>query len=148
MCVFDWWFCQAECRLTEQADEGKDLSSHRELHYGEYWQCHLVRRKLAALLQWVLTIWWYLIWELYLDTQVRHLAVIVDANLSFQSHVVKTGFYHLRNVGTVRSFLSQGNAETNVHAFISSRFDYCHTLLTEIPTNIWIDCSCSRMQKF
>ncbi len=69
-------------------------------------------------------------------TQARNLGVILDSELTFQSHidsVVKTGFYHLRNIKKVRSFLSQDNAKKLVHAFISNRLDYCNALLTGIP---------------
>lgn len=40
--------------------------------------------------------------------------VILDSDLNFQSHinsVVKTRFYHLRNIGEVRSFIAQEDAE-------------------------------------
>lgn len=69
-------------------------------------------------------------------TQVRNLGVILDADLTFQSHIssiIKIGFYHLRNIKKIRSFLSQSDAEKLVHAFISSRLNYSNALLTGIP---------------
>ena len=41
----------------------------------------------------------------------------------------KTAFYHLRNIAKIRNCLSQDNAETLVHAFISSKLDFCNALL-------------------
>lgn len=39
---------------------------------------------------------------------------------------------HLSNVAKVRPFLSQANTEKLMHAFISSRLDYCNILLTDV----------------
>ena len=62
---------------------------------------------------------------------VNNLGVILDADLTFQRHISnisKTAFYHLRNISKVRCFLSQSDSEMLVHAFISSRLDYCNAL--------------------
>lgn len=61
----------------------------------------------------------------------RNLGVIIDAELNFQKHISyisKTSFYHLRNISKVRPILSLPDSEKLVHAFISSRLDYCNTL--------------------
>ncbi|KAI3373392.1 hypothetical protein L3Q82_021939 [Scortum barcoo] len=42
-------------------------------------------------------------------------------------------FYHLRNIAKIRHFLSQSDAEKLVHAFVSSRLDYCNSLLSGCP---------------
>ncbi len=62
---------------------------------------------------------------------VKNLGVILDADLNFQKHISsisKTAFYHFRNISKVRSLLSQSDSEKLVHAFISSRLDYCNGL--------------------
>ena len=63
---------------------------------------------------------------------VKNLGVILDVDLNFQRHIssiCKTAFFnHLRNISRVRSFLSQSDSEKLVHAFISSRLDYCNGL--------------------
>ncbi len=62
---------------------------------------------------------------------VKNLGVILDADLNFHKHISsisKTAFYHLRNISKVRSLLSQSDSEKLVHAFISSRLDYCNGL--------------------
>ncbi len=62
---------------------------------------------------------------------IRNLGVIFDGDLNFQKHIScisKTAFYHLRNISKVRSLLSVSDSERLVHAFISSRLDYCNAL--------------------
>lgn len=42
-------------------------------------------------------------------------------------------FYHLHNVAKVHHFLSQSDGERLLHVFISSRLDYCNSLLSGCP---------------
>ncbi|KAF7651000.1 hypothetical protein LDENG_00117560 [Lucifuga dentata] len=42
-------------------------------------------------------------------------------------------FFHLRNIAKVQPFLTQQDAEKLIHAFISSRLDYCNALFTCLP---------------
>ena len=70
------------------------------------------------------------------SNQVKNLGVIFDSELNFIPHikqVTKTGFYHLKNIARVRPLLSRANTETLMHAFISSRIDYCNALLSGLP---------------
>ncbi len=67
------------------------------------------------------------------STTVRNLGVIFDQNLSFDSHIKqisRTAFFHLRNIAKIRSILSQKDAEKLVHAFVTSRLDYCNSFLS------------------
>ncbi len=60
---------------------------------------------------------------------VKNLGVILDSKLSFEnhiSHVTKTAFYHLRNISKLRNMLTVSDAEKLVHAFMTSRLDYCN----------------------
>ena len=64
---------------------------------------------------------------------VRLLGVLVSADLSLQQHVSTISaccFYKLRQLRCVRWSLHQDSIATLVHAFISSRVDYCCSLLT------------------
>ncbi len=62
--------------------------------------------------------------------------LILDTDLSFSSHVkavTKSAYYHLKNIARIRCFVSSQDLEKLVHAFITSRVDYCNDLLTGLP---------------
>ncbi len=68
--------------------------------------------------------------------QVRNLGVILETDLSFSSHVkavTKSAYYHLKNIARIWCFVSSQDLEKLVHAFITSRVDYCNGLLTGLP---------------
>ena len=67
---------------------------------------------------------------------VRNLGVWLDSNLSMGDHITKTSsaaFYYLYNIRRIRKYLSKKCTETLIHAFISSRLDYCNSLLYGLP---------------
>ena len=71
--------------------------------------------------------------------QVRNLGIILDPKLSFLPHVnqvTKSAFFHLRNIARIRPSLSFSAAETLTHAFITSRLDYCNSILFGLPNYI------------
>uniref|UniRef100_A0A8C2IIF8 Reverse transcriptase domain-containing protein n=1 Tax=Cyprinus carpio TaxID=7962 RepID=A0A8C2IIF8_CYPCA len=71
-----------------------------------------------------------------LSTTVTNLDVRFDPQLSFEAHIknlCKTSFYHLRNIAKLRPMLTLADAEKLVHAFVSSRLDYCNALIIGIP---------------
>ena len=43
-------------------------------------------------------------------------------------------FYHLYNIRQIRKFISRETTEKLVHTFISSRIDYCNSLLYGSPS--------------
>ncbi|KAF7696006.1 hypothetical protein HF521_006100, partial [Silurus meridionalis] len=62
------------------------------------------------------------------SSTVNDLGVILDSNLSFNNHinqVTKAAFFHLKNISKFRNMLSISDAEKLVHAFMTSRIDYC-----------------------
>ncbi|XP_061132389.1 uncharacterized protein LOC133152633 [Syngnathus typhle] len=67
---------------------------------------------------------------------VTNLGVIFDQTLSFQKHIkniTRFAFFHLRNIAKIRPILSIGDPETIIHAFVTSRLDYCNVLLSALP---------------
>ena len=70
-----------------------------------------------------------------LSTTVTNLGVRFDPHLTFNDHIkhlCKISFYHLKNIAKLRPTLTLPDAEKLVHAFISSRLDYCNSLFTGI----------------
>lgn len=68
-----------------------------------------------------------------LKTVAKNLGVWFNSDLSFEWHttkLVQSCFYHLRNIAKIRSILSFKDTEILLHAFISSRLDYCNSLFT------------------
>ncbi len=79
------------------------------------------------------------------SSTVKNLGVVLDSNLSFGnhiSHVTKTAFLHLRNIDKLQNMLSVSDAEKLVHAFVTSRLDYCNALL-----GVWPASSKNKQQK-
>jgi hypothetical protein len=67
---------------------------------------------------------------------VRNLGAWFDAYMTMDTHITKTcatAFYFLHNVRCIRKYLSQQCAETLIHSFMSSRLDYCNSLLYGLP---------------
>ncbi|MDF5005136.1 hypothetical protein P3575_24015, partial [Vibrio parahaemolyticus] len=66
-------------------------------------------------------------------TTVRNLGVTFDQDLSFNSHLKqtsRTAFFNLCNMAKIRPILTRKDAEKLVHAFVTSRLDYCNSLLS------------------
>ena len=73
------------------------------------------------------------------SSSARNIGVIFDCPVNLEKHVMNTfkmAFYHLRNIARIRNCLSQDHAETLVHAFISSKLDYCNDLLYGLPKSV------------
>ena len=67
---------------------------------------------------------------------VKNLGTWLDSTLSMNSHVNNTcsnAFYYLYNIRRIRKYLSRRSTETLIHAFVSSRVDYCNSLLYGLP---------------
>ena len=74
----------------------------------------------------------------YLRPKVTSLGVTIDSDFKLDKQVnavLKSSFYHLRLLSEVKPFLSFNLLEQVVHAFISSRLDYCNALYTGIGKN-------------
>uniref|UniRef100_A0A669CXC1 Reverse transcriptase domain-containing protein n=1 Tax=Oreochromis niloticus TaxID=8128 RepID=A0A669CXC1_ORENI len=69
----------------------------------------------------------------YVKSSLRNLGVIFDSSTSLEQHskqLVRNCFYHLRNISKLRLMVSKLELEMIIHAFISSRLDYCNGLFT------------------
>ena len=66
---------------------------------------------------------------------VRNLGVIFDSDFSFHKHVsniCKSCFYHIRDLRRIRRHIPLSTAKTISNALISSRLDYCNSLINNI----------------
>ena len=66
----------------------------------------------------------------------KNLGVIFDKHLSIENHITsvcKSANYQLRNISQIRPYLNEKSAAQRVHSFISSRLDYCNSLLIGLP---------------
>src|SRR4029434_5367704 len=72
------------------------------------------------------------------NTSIKNLGVCINQDLLLDSHIKqisKTSFFHLRNIAKIRKVLSLQDAEKLIHAFITSRLDYCNALLSGCSIN-------------
>uniref|UniRef100_A0A3B3HCK7 Reverse transcriptase domain-containing protein n=1 Tax=Oryzias latipes TaxID=8090 RepID=A0A3B3HCK7_ORYLA len=69
----------------------------------------------------------------FIKPSVRNLGVTLDPVLSLDSHVgslVRSCFYHLKNIAKLSPVVSRSEMEMLIHSFISSRLDYCNSIFT------------------
>ena len=68
----------------------------------------------------------------------RNLGSWFDSQLSMSSHISKlcsSPFFHLHNISCIRKFLGRMETKSLVHAFVTSRVDYCNSLLYGLPAS-------------
>ena len=61
----------------------------------------------------------------------RNLGSWFDSRLSMSKHITKicaSSFFYLYKIRRIRNYLSQTSTETLIHAFVSSRLNYCDSL--------------------
>ena len=66
------------------------------------------------------------------SVEVKNLGVTFDSDNSFDNHVAKVCracYYHLRDLRRIHKFLSDETAILLANAMVSSRLDYCNSLL-------------------
>ena len=71
-----------------------------------------------------------------ISKEVCNLGAMFDKHLTMSCHINKicrSASLALRNIGRVRKYLNQQSTERLVHAFITSRLDYCNSLLYGLP---------------
>ena len=69
-------------------------------------------------------------------TEVRNLGFIFDSIMDCKSQigkVCKIGWFQLRNIGKIRSYLDEKSTQSLIHAFITSRLDINNGLYLGLP---------------
>ncbi len=65
-----------------------------------------------------------------------NLGSVWDNELTMEKHISKicsSTFIHLRNIAGIRKYLTSKQTETIIHAYITSKLDYCNSLLKGVP---------------
>ena len=68
----------------------------------------------------------------------RNLEAYFDSNMTlvpFINNGCKSAFSQLYNIRKIRKYLTTNTSKTLVHAMITSRIDYCNSLLCGLPDN-------------
>ena len=58
--------------------------------------------------------------------------MIFDDTMSLSPHVntiVKGVLYHIRNISKIRKYTSKSTTKILIHTFVSSKLDFCNSLL-------------------
>jgi len=79
------------------------------------------------------------------STSCKSLGVTIDCHVNMESQVnsiCRSAHFHLRNIGSIRHLLTDSAAAQLVHALITSRLDYCNSLLYGLP-----DCRLNKLQR-
>ena len=69
-------------------------------------------------------------------TKLMSLGVILDKHMTFDDQIdnfCKSSINHLRNLFRIRRYLGVNAASTVIHAFITTRLDYCNHLYFGLP---------------
>ena len=72
------------------------------------------------------------------NDSVRNIGVIFDSNMSMKdqvSNMCRNAWFHLRQIGLIRSYLDDASAAKIIHSFVSSRLDTFNALLFNMPSN-------------
>ena len=74
-----------------------------------------------------------------LNEPVGNLGAVFDPNMNMSAHVskvIKSGNYHLRNIGKIRKFLNTDTTKSAIVSLVTSRLDYCNGLLCGITDEL------------
>ena len=69
---------------------------------------------------------------IFASSVIRNLGVMLESDMSMTSHVASISSstnYHLRNIARIRRFIDKDTWKQAVRALITSRLDYCNSLL-------------------
>ena len=68
--------------------------------------------------------------------KLRNLGVIMDKHLTMSPHIqntVRNAFFKIREISYYRRFLTSSATKSLIHAYVTSRLDYCNGLLYGLP---------------
>jgi hypothetical protein len=72
-------------------------------------------------------------------TKVRNLGVIFDNNMIMETHInniCKSSYFYIHLLGELQKLLDNETIAMLTHAFVTSRLDYCNSLLYGISSSL------------
>ena len=75
----------------------------------------------------------------YFSKSVRNLGIMFDEHMCMDvqiAHMAKGAYSAIRKISHLRKFLNTSATEKLVHAFLTSRLDYCNSLLFGVPQKL------------
>ena len=72
-------------------------------------------------------------------TKVKNLGVIFDNNMNMEDHVnniCKSSYFYIRLLGKLRKYFDKDTGAMITHAFVTSRVDYCNSILYGISSSL------------
>ena len=76
--------------------------------------------------------------QVFPSSKVRDLCVVFDQYLTFYDHIsgiCRSNHFHLRSIGIIRNLLSFDATAQIIHALITTRLDFCKSIIYNLPNN-------------
>ena len=76
--------------------------------------------------------------QVFPSSKVRDLGVVFDQYLTFHDHIsgiCRSTHFHLRSIGWIRNLLTFDATAQLIHALITTRLDFCNSILYNLPNN-------------
>ena len=73
------------------------------------------------------------------SSRTRNLGVIMDSHASMEAHVsaiCKSAYSHIFSFNKIKKHVDRDSMEQLVHAFVTTRLDYCNALLLGVPPKL------------
>jgi hypothetical protein len=77
-----------------------------------------------------------------ISNAVRNLGFLLDPHLTMEKQINKIcqiSMFHLKNISRIRYFIDEDTAKLLINAFVTSRLDYCNSLLSGMSKNIYVN---------
>ena len=112
------WMCKHQLKMNDEKTEFMVISSkHMSAPQSLAVRDHHIAPSLAA----------------------SSLGVLVDSNAKMEAHInniCKWAYIQLRNIGKLKRYLSQDSLELVIHAFVTTKLDYCNSLLCGLQATL------------
>ena len=73
------------------------------------------------------------------SSHAKNIGVIFDSSMTMSRHInaiVKSGYYHLRNIAKIRNVLTLDTTKILIHAFVVSKIDSYNSLIFGLPNHL------------